>query len=1150
MSQSLGTAVLELSADPSKLRSTLAATRTSVVSDFRKTGAALRTAMVSSLALAGVAIGAALFRLGRSFEGAYNNIRRGTGATGRALEGLKKDFREVVKDVPADFDTASNVIADLNTRLGLTGKPLRERSKQFLELSRITGEDVSTSIRNVTRLFGDWSVRSNRQGRTLDYLFRMSQTTGIGVNDLARQMTDFGSPLRQLGFDFETAAAMFGKFEREGVNIQTLMPGLKMALKNLSQPTRDTERLLRRLGVAGRDPDIALRAVMEAIRNARSTMQANRMAFAVFGARAGPDMAAAIREGRFELDDLMTSVADGRDTIMGVGRETMTFSEKLRILKNKGLVLLEPAAMAVVGAMDKLADWSIKASRTMERWIPRIRAFIEALVGSKSVRAAIDWIKSVTERQFRAITKAVSGAITMITGVIKTFSALLRGDFRRMWEGIKQTFSGALTTLKGIFLTYTAPIREAASRVMGSVKSAVDSAWNSIKTATSNAWNAVKTAIVTPIDAAVSAVNRAVSAAQRWLTGAWNNITKATSKAWAATRDAVTKPVADAVGAVQGAVAALRRWLGQRWNEIRSAADTAWQRIKDFIGNPINAAVTRVRNLIDRVKTWLSQRWNEIRSATNQAWQRIKDFIGNPIDAARTRVRSIIGSVRTWLSARWDDIKNTANNAWQRVKELIGNPISKAVDTVRRLIGRDGLAGWLAGKWEDIKKGVGKFGTGVKETLEKAFKGAANGVIGFLNKIIDAINKLPGVKIGKIPELAQGGKIGGRASAAANVGFYAQGGKVTRPLAIVGEEAPRHPEYVIPTNPAYRGRAISLTQSLMGELGMDVPQFFLGGIFGGIAKGAGGIFNGMKKSVAKVAGLPLGLLEHGAKWILNMLPQASDIGPNWLKGLGSNIISKITKWVKDKVAGIFSGKDDAGDQTGIEKLKRVAAMGEQADKMDRMNTPYVYGGGHGSFNGPWDCSGAVSAVLHAGGFLSSPMTTDGLKVWGAAGDGQLFTVGVRGSTGRNAHTMMKLGSRYFESGGGAGAGWRSGWNGHFPIHRYAPGYARGGILQPRDIVAEIRKDLIPGVLGWGLRKGGLLGGLPYAGNFGGGGRVGGKKGAPSWAVVHGGEWITEDVPQVHLHFDNGMEWLRRFVRVEIRQSARDAHAAYRAGLRP
>ena len=47
-------------------------------------------------------------------------------------------------------------------------------------------------------------------------------------------------------------------------------------------------------------------------------------------------------------------------------------------------------------------------------------------------------------------------------------------------------------------------------------------------------------------------------------------------------------------------------------------------------------------------------------------------------------------------------------------------------------------------------------------------------------------------------------------------------------------------------------------------------------------------------------------------------------------------------------------------------------MVNEADSL--IGKPYVYGGGHSGW-GPqagYDCSGFVSAVLHAGGYLSDP----------------------------------------------------------------------------------------------------------------------------------------------------------------------------------
>src|SRR6476620_2500220 len=56
-------------------------------------------------------------------------------------------------------------------------------------------------------------------------------------------------------------------------------------------------------------------------------------------------------------------------------------------------------------------------------------------------------------------------------------------------------------------------------------------------------------------------------------------------------------------------------------------------------------------------------------------------------------------------------------------------------------------------------------------------------------------------------------------------------------------------------------------------------------------------------------------------------------------------------------------------------------------------TPYIWGGGHGSWDSAgYDCSGAVSFALHGGGLLDSPLDSTGLETWGVPGAGNWITV--------------------------------------------------------------------------------------------------------------------------------------------------------------
>jgi len=97
----------------------------------------------------------------------------------------------------------------------------------------------------------------------------------------------------------------------------------------------------------------------------------------------------------------------------------------------------------------------------------------------------------------------------------------------------------------------------------------------------------------------------------------------------------------------------------------------------------------------------------------------------------------------------------------------------------------------------------------------------------------------------------------------------------------------------------------------------------------------------------------------------------------------------------------------------------VAAAIEAANSI--ATTPYVWGGGHGSFESSgYDCSGAVSFALHGGGFLESPLDSTGLETWGAPGAGHWITVYANAG-----HAWMIIAGLAFDTVGGPGPRWHS-----------------------------------------------------------------------------------------------------------------------------
>ena len=110
----------------------------------------------------------------------------------------------------------------------------------------------------------------------------------------------------------------------------------------------------------------------------------------------------------------------------------------------------------------------------------------------------------------------------------------------------------------------------------------------------------------------------------------------------------------------------------------------------------------------------------------------------------------------------------------------------------------------------------------------------------------------------------------------------------------------------------------------------------------------------------------------------------------------------------------------------------VVAAIEAANRIE--DRPYVWGGGHGSFeDSGYDCSGAVSYALNGGGLLDSPLDSTGLMSWGEAGAGEWITV-----YANPGHTYVVIaGLRWDTSGtGGTGPSWSTSLEGYLGAGAY------------------------------------------------------------------------------------------------------------------
>ena len=107
--------------------------------------------------------------------------------------------------------------------------------------------------------------------------------------------------MRALGIDTENAIALFAGWEKAGVNTEIAFSGMKKAISAW--------------GAANKDPQKEFAKTMQQIKDCPDLASATTLAIEAFGQKAGPDLADAIKGGRFEVESYTKAIQNSAGTV-------------------------------------------------------------------------------------------------------------------------------------------------------------------------------------------------------------------------------------------------------------------------------------------------------------------------------------------------------------------------------------------------------------------------------------------------------------------------------------------------------------------------------------------------------------------------------------------------------------------------------------------------------------------------------------------------------------------------------------------------------------------------------------------------------------------------------------------------------------------
>ena len=404
-------------------------------SKTKEVGGSLSKNITAPIAAAGTAAYAAWM----SVDEAYDNIAVGTGATGDALSKLQESFDNVFAKAPFDAMDISNSLADLNTRFGFTGKVLEDASEKFLRFASVNKTDVSNAVALVSRAIGDAGIPAEEYTSVLDALTTASQASGISIDALTGNITKYGAPMRALGYTTEESIAIFASWEKAGVNTEIAFSGMKKAISNFS--------------AEGKDAKVEFKKTLEEIAKCPDIASATTKAIEVFGTKAGPDLADAIKGGRFEFEEMLKLVESSSGQLDASFEATMDPADKAKVALNNltlaGAALGDVIQSALGPVFESLADILKDFTEWFKNLNPEIRQTIVFVGG---IIAAVG--------PLLVLIGALAGPISTALGLFAKFKLALFGTAEQagMMGTMVSGLTGPILAVIGIIALVTAAL--------------------------------------------------------------------------------------------------------------------------------------------------------------------------------------------------------------------------------------------------------------------------------------------------------------------------------------------------------------------------------------------------------------------------------------------------------------------------------------------------------------------------------------------------------------------------------------------------------------------------------------------------------------------------------------------------------------------
>ena len=399
-------------------------------------------------AIAALGIGRMLLDIGTGFDDMRDAIVVGTGASGEALDELCSIAQDVATTVPVSFAQAGDYIQELNTRLGLTGDDLRDVATQLGALESMIG---GVNVETLAGAFAAWGISAEDMSAEMDYLFSVSQATGLSFDSLTAMLEKSAPALQQLGFSFEESANMAGLLDQAGMDAQGMMTKMTHAFTEIAAEGGDASQAFQ-----------DMLGEMQAYIDAGDTAAAMDIATQLFGTKGAAQFLQALEDGTLDMEAFQDAALGAGDGIMGTYEATADWAESLEVLKNKAAVALEPLATF---AFDALGAGIDAVTQAFEEIAPVVEPLIETL-GAVLTDTVLPGVQQAVE--------TLSPVISELGSIFMAVATFVVNAVAKIFEFVVPKFNAILSTAVDVWTGIRSAIEEPLGKARDFIKNAID----------------------------------------------------------------------------------------------------------------------------------------------------------------------------------------------------------------------------------------------------------------------------------------------------------------------------------------------------------------------------------------------------------------------------------------------------------------------------------------------------------------------------------------------------------------------------------------------------------------------------------------------------------------------------------------------------